>query len=127
MKRFNTHWNFTPKFAEVNSGEIVTVPDHALTVHEILAKYAEGTLPSLMKLGSGEENPDFEDVDETQVPNYDLVDAQMSMFELEQNKKLRDKLFEEQKQAGEKAKKEAEKQKIIDEYTASLKVNEPTA
>lgn len=42
--KFRTQYNFTPSDSEINTGEIITLPDQSLSVKEILIRFRRGTL-----------------------------------------------------------------------------------
>lgn len=63
---------------EVNSGELVTVPDQSLTVREILERYTSGVNPEMFEYedeGLFDPNNEFE-MDPTEDRDFDLSDYQ---------------------------------------------------
>lgn len=53
-----TRNNYAPSHPEVNSGEVLTVPDNGLTVDEIIVRFAKGRgVPSLE--GMFDDQPDY--------------------------------------------------------------------
>lgn len=91
-KKVKTPYNLElfPDYPEVNSGEIITVPDQSLTVREILDRHTRG-LPTNVSV-----NTPLFDEDELILPDprtLDLVDrqelAEAAHIEVEQVKRKR--------------------------------------
>lgn len=60
---------------EVIDGDSETVPNQAFTVTEVLQKFQAGTLPNISKKIYFEENTDFDNINPTEAPDFDLADA----------------------------------------------------
>jgi len=86
--RNSTNYNYeTMTGGEKNYLPSVTVPDMSLTIPEILDRYTRGLPLSLNPLPAvGYDDPDFDDVDPTRDPAFDLNDAKRLSYELEQKK-----------------------------------------
>lgn len=85
---------------EVNSGELITVPDQSYTVREILEKFTSGLIPEMHVYSDESDfNPEDEfDIDPTTHRDFDLSDYQL---EKERNERA---LATESKDASEKTK-----------------------
>lgn len=77
-----TQFNFDPEdmVLEENSGEVVTVPDQALSLEEIWRRSQAGTLPDIVLAPVYDENPAFENAIK---PDFDLtdIDATQSLID----------------------------------------------
>ncbi|MBA7535645.1 hypothetical protein ES705_27903 [subsurface metagenome] len=71
---------------EKNSGNSVTVPGQSYTVGELLEKHIQGNLPDVRRQEYYEEDPDLDNMDPTQKPDFDLADATLLQDDL--NKKI---------------------------------------
>lgn len=68
---------------EINLKPSVTVPDQSLTIQQILELFTRGIdPPSIMKNGVGYDNPDWDDLDVTQNPAFDIIDAKKGLDEI---------------------------------------------
>lgn len=68
---------------EIPKGESMTVPDMSFTIPEILEKFRNGIDPYVVKMGQFEdEEPDFDEVNPFEQPDFDIVDAEnlMNMY-----------------------------------------------
>lgn len=61
---------------EFNTEDSQTIPGQTYTVSEVLFRFSNGTLPNIVKTPHYEDNPDFDNVDITQNPAFDMVDAE---------------------------------------------------
>lgn len=53
----------------------MTVPDMSYTIRELLARFTAGTMPPVGRQVYYEDNPDINNPDPLDAPNFDLVDA----------------------------------------------------
>lgn len=84
---YRTWYNYklTEEDQEKNSGDLITIPDQAYTIKEILEKFTNGVLPDLTKLsGYPDEEPTFDDTDPIRDPAFDLADATVLLQEIAQ-------------------------------------------
>lgn len=65
---------------EVGGGESLTIPDDAISIKELLMNYVKG-IPDLRARNAqyASAEPDFEDYDPTQDPDFDLADYASEM------------------------------------------------
>ncbi|AXH76479.1 MAG: hypothetical protein [Microviridae sp.] len=103
MKKTFIHSNsFDPKLnmdSEVNLAPSMTIPDMSLTVQEIIDMYTRGQIPPVaMQNAIGYPDPDFDDLDPTQEPAFDIVDAHRMLAEtkqkIEEAKRPKDQPFQ---------------------------------
>lgn len=67
---------------EINLSPTMTVPDQSLTIPQILDMFTRGVdIENIYKNGVGYEDPDFDDLDPTQDPAFDLVQAKQMLEE----------------------------------------------
>jgi len=67
---------------EVNIGPSMTVPDQSLTIPQILDMYTRGiSMDQLLKPSTGFDDPDFDDLDPTQDPAFDIIEAKQMLEE----------------------------------------------
>lgn len=86
---FSTPYKYDP--ADVGCYEVLsdepsmTVPDQSLTVRDLLERYTRGIAPACARepLYDDRENLDFEDVDPSERPDFDLVDVDLHRRNLE--------------------------------------------
>lgn len=85
---FKTNYNakYSPRGGEFNQEPSMTVPDMALSVHEMLVRFTNNTLGNIAKTPYYEENPSFDTIDETNNPDYDLADFTADSNTLSYNK-----------------------------------------
>lgn len=63
-KRKIVNWfNYVPSEGEINSGELMTVPDQSYTIQEILDKFTAGIPLNITQNGEYSDTDDFDDVD----------------------------------------------------------------
>jgi len=61
----------------------MTVPNQSLTVQEIMERFTRGqSLPDITRRVSFDGSDDFDSIDRTQEPDYDLSDATIDLAEL---------------------------------------------
>lgn len=80
--RVRTHLEYGERSkGEINSGEILTIPDESYTIDEILEKFTKGIKLDIMHEGSYSDSDDFDDVDERTYLNdlSDIEDIESSM------------------------------------------------
>lgn len=88
----------TEQSFEKHEGESETVPNQAFTVTEVLQKFQAGTLPNISKKIYFEENADFDNINPTESPDFDLADATILKDQLLYNHTKRVAEAEEEKQ-----------------------------
>jgi len=77
---------------EENSGEIVTVPDEAISVRDLLVRYSTGIAPAISRqtyYDSDTGDVGFDDIDPTDSPDFDLADVTALGEEILINNKVR--------------------------------------
>lgn len=98
---FKTRYNATkfPIKGEYNEEVSLLIVGQAYTIKELMEKFTRGISPAITKLGYGTENPDFDDIDETALPDYDISEAKQTINEyytkLRNKKHLAEKLLKE--------------------------------
>lgn len=78
IPRFASSWNYRPTFfrGERNNGKTQTVPDLNLSIEQILQNYSRGvSMDQWQKVSIGYDDPDFGDLDPTQRPDFDIIEA----------------------------------------------------
>lgn len=73
-----TCYNYDPdcNLGERNTKPSITVPDQSLTVEEIIDLYARGIgIDNIYHHGEGLDDPDFDDIDPTTNPSFDIIEA----------------------------------------------------
>lgn len=64
MKRKIVNWfNYEQSVGEINSGELMTIPDDSYTIQEILDKFSSGIALNIKHQGEFSDSEDFEEVD----------------------------------------------------------------
>lgn len=58
--RFRDIWTYQRPVGEVNSGEVLTVPDQSYTVRELLTRFTAGTMPPLHSNGEYEYDSSYD-------------------------------------------------------------------
>lgn len=85
-RRFRSTYNYIPleSDTEVNNEPSQTISGQAFSIREILTKWTRGVPPEISKLGYYNENedPSFDDYDETRNPGFDLADASETLYSL---------------------------------------------
>lgn len=86
--KIRTPYNYEIVEGEINSGEIVTIPDESYTIEEILDKFTKGIHLGIEQDGQYSDSDDFDDVDERTYLNdlSDIDDVQASMVERRKRK-----------------------------------------
>lgn len=75
---------------EYNGQPTMTVPDQSLTIPQILEMYSRGqSIDSVLRQGVGYDDPDFEDLDPTLAPEFDINDANRLLQETKERIKQR--------------------------------------
>lgn len=84
--RNSTTYDFeTMTGGEINLLPSMTVPDMSLTIPEIIDRYTRGLPLSLNTLPAvGYDDPDFDDIDPTRDPAFDLNDAKRLSLEIQE-------------------------------------------
>jgi hypothetical protein len=62
-------------FEAPNMEPSMTVPDQAISVSELLARYTRGIAPSCAREAYWDDNPEFDNVDPSESPDFDLSDV----------------------------------------------------
>lgn len=68
---------------EINNLPSMTVPDQSYTVRDLLERFTTGVLPVSSRTPVYSDNPDFDNYDEIENPDFDLSDYHSGMLELE--------------------------------------------
>lgn len=78
----NTYDHTVHSLGETNDEPTMTVPDQSLTIPEILDMFTRGIdVSNLYKEPVGYDDPDFDDVDPTQDPTFDVLTAKLMLDE----------------------------------------------
>lgn len=89
--KFLTAYNFD--FSKVKgedcSAPSLSQPDMAYTVYELFERFANGVMPAVSKVPVFEPDPDFDNVDVTMDPAFDLSDYTTEMLSLELERRER--------------------------------------
>lgn len=73
-------YDFTaPHVHEKVIGESETIPDQSYSIEEIITRFTGGIMPTVNNRVFYDDDPDFDSVDPTMRPDYDLVDALADM------------------------------------------------
>lgn len=108
-------YNHQENKGEKNTLESETVPNQAFTVKEVLLRYNNGTLPNIVQPVFYDDTDDFDNIDPTQNPAFDLVDAENILKQINNNKKEREELKNQQNSPELKAKIENKNEQKHDE------------
>lgn len=73
--RSNYFYPRLPQDHEKPVGESLTIQDQSYTVKELLFKSQQGISPGIARKAYYQETEDFEDTDETKLPDFDLSDV----------------------------------------------------
>lgn len=96
---FKTKFNGIGKLIpEINDEASLLVVGQSYTIRELMEKFTRGIAPAITKLGYGTENPSFDDIDETQLPDYDISEAKQTIneyYEEQKKQRLAEKLLKE--------------------------------
>lgn len=60
-------------------GESETIPDQSYSIEEIITRFTGGIMPTVNNRVFYDDDPDFDSIDPTMRPDYDLVDALSDM------------------------------------------------
>ena len=60
-------------------GESETIPDQSYSIQEIITRFTGGIMPTVNNRVFYDDDPDFDSIDPTMRPDYDLVDALADM------------------------------------------------
>lgn len=85
-------YDFTSQLGEINQEESVTVPGQAFTVKEVLLRFNNGTLPNIVQPVYHDDIEDFDNIDPTLDPAFDLVDAENILNDIKNNQTEREKI-----------------------------------
>jgi len=101
-KRFLNSMNYNADLAsnyEKGGGESLTIPDQSLTIRQILERFTRGQVLDVAHHDSiGYDDPDFDDVDPTLDPAFDIIDAYNLKNEIQERQKNRQKAVEKSRQ-----------------------------
>lgn len=89
---FQTPWNYNHRDnrGEKNYGKSVTVPDLNLSIQQILDNFSRGiSNDQFAKFPIGEDDPTFEDIDITQDPSFDIIDAKNMMDNISERQRAK--------------------------------------
>lgn len=64
-----------PFVYETIIGESETIPDQSYSIAEIITRFTGGIMPTVNNRVFYDDDPDFDSIDPTMRPDYDLVDA----------------------------------------------------
>ena len=84
-----------PHVHEKVIGESQTIPDQSYSIEEIITRFTGGIMPTVDHRVFYDDDPDFDSVDPTMRPDYDLVDALADMDSLFKQFEARKKEVEE--------------------------------
>lgn len=84
-------YNHTEHLGEINTAESETIPNQAFTVKEVLLRFNQGTLPNIVQPVYYDDTDDFDNIDPTLNPAFDMVDADNILNEINNNRKERGK------------------------------------
>lgn len=92
---FKTKYNGIGKLKpEINDEASLLVVGQSYTIRELMEKFTRGIAPAITKLGYGTEDPSFDDIDETQLPDYDISEAKQTINEYYSEQKSKKRLAE---------------------------------
>lgn len=82
--KYRTQDNYVPGASsyEYNSGELLTVPNLAITIPEILERFTRGFALPIKHDGQFTETDDFDDDDILRRPDFDIVDIHPELEKL---------------------------------------------
>ena len=84
-------YNHNENLGEINTMESETIPNQSFTVKEVLLRFNNGTLPNIVQPVYYDDTEDFDNIDPTLDPAFDLVDAENILTEINNNQKEREK------------------------------------
>lgn len=80
--RTSNTYDFSKECGEKNLSPSLTVPDQSLTIPQILDLYTRGiSIDNLLHPSTGFDDPDWDDLDPTQEPAFDIVQAKIMLEE----------------------------------------------
>ena len=80
-----------PHVYEKVIGESETIPDQSYSIQEIITRFTGGIMPTVNNRVFYDDDPDFDSIDPTMRPDYDLVDALADMEALSKQFEARKK------------------------------------
>ena len=80
-----------PYVTETILGESETIPDQSYSIEEIITRFTGGIMPTVNNRVFYDDDPDFDSIDPTMRPDYDLVDALADMDALSKQFEARKK------------------------------------
>ena len=80
-----------PHVHEKVIGESETIPDQSYSIEEIISRFTGGIMPTVNNRVFYDDDPDFDSIDPTMRPDYDLVDALSDMDALSKQFEARKK------------------------------------
>jgi len=89
---FQTPWNYKywENRGEINIGPSITVPDLNLSIQQILDNFSRGiSNDQISRFPIGLDNPTFDDIDVTQDPAFDIIEAKQIADQIDQRQKQR--------------------------------------
>lgn len=90
VNRFTYDYN-APHLYEKVIGESETIPDQSYSIEEIITRFTGGIMPTVNNRVFYDDDPDFDSIDPTMSPDYDLVDALADMDALSKQFEARKK------------------------------------
>jgi hypothetical protein len=90
VNRF-TYDHKAPHVHEKVIGESETIPDQSYSIEEIISRFTGGIMPTVNNRIFYDDDPDFDSIDPTMRPDYDLVDALSDMDALSRQFEARKK------------------------------------
>lgn len=72
---FQTNYNAVPRLGESNNLPSKTIPGDSYTIRELMEKFARGQIPPIAKQTYFDDPEDFDEIDPTKDPSFDLSDA----------------------------------------------------
>lgn len=80
-----------PHVHEKVIGDSETIPDQSYSIEEIITRFTGGIMPTVNNRVFYDDDPDFDSIDPTMRPDYDLVDALSDMDALSKHFEARKK------------------------------------
>lgn len=84
-----TKWDVKPTKESTEPSQ--TIPGEAYTIRELLTKFTRGVIPDVGKNMKFDDSEDFEDIDISRVPDFDLSDITEYKENIEAAKELYEK------------------------------------
>lgn len=85
-------YDFKNQPGETNNQNSETIPGQAYTVTEVLIRFNNGTLPNIVQPVYYDASEDFDNIDPTLNPAFDIVDAENILNDIKNNQKEREKI-----------------------------------